>query len=34
MIISEGDNFEPFETLQLSAKDVDGKNITKKIREN
>lgn len=31
MIISEGDNFEPFETLQLSAKDVDGKNITKKI---
>ena len=31
MIISEGDNFEPFEALQLSAKDVDGKNITKKI---
>ena len=31
MIISEGDNFEPFETLKLSAKDVDGKNITKKI---
>lgn len=31
MIISEGDKFEPFETLQLSAKDVDGKNITKKI---
>ena len=31
MIISEGDNFEPFETLQLFAKDVDGKNITKKI---
>lgn len=31
MIISEGDNFDPFETLQLSAKDVDGKNITKKI---
>lgn len=31
MIISEGDNFEPFETLQLYAKDVDGKNITKKI---
>ena len=31
MIISECDNFEPFETLQLSAKDVDGKNITKKI---
>lgn len=31
MIISEGDNFEPFETLQLSAKDVNGKNITKKI---
>lgn len=31
MIISEGDNFEPFERLQLSAKDVDGKNITKKI---
>lgn len=31
MIISEGDNFEPFETLQLSAKDVDGKNMTKKI---
>lgn len=31
MIISEGDNFEPFEKLQLSAKDVDGKNITKKI---
>lgn len=31
MIILEGDNFEPFETLQLSAKDVDGKNITKKI---
>lgn len=31
MIISEGDNFEPFETLRLSAKDVDGKNITKKI---
>lgn len=31
MIISEGDNFETFETLQLSAKDVDGKNITKKI---
>lgn len=31
MIISEGDNFEPFETLQLSAKDVDGKNITKKV---
>lgn len=31
MIISEGDNFEPFETLQLSAKDVDGKNISKKI---
>lgn len=31
MIISEGDNFEPFETLQLSAKDIDGKNITKKI---
>lgn len=31
IIISEGDNFEPFETLQLSAKDVDGKNITKKI---
>ena len=31
MIISESDNFEPFETLQLSAKDVDGKNITKKI---
>ena len=31
MIISEGDNFEPFETLQLCAKDVDGKNITKKI---
>lgn len=31
MIISEGDNFEPFEILQLSAKDVDGKNITKKI---
>ena len=31
MIISEGDNFEPFETLQLSAKDVDGKSITKKI---
>lgn len=31
MIISEGDNFEPFETLQLSVKDVDGKNITKKI---
>lgn len=31
MIISEGDNFEPFQTLQLSAKDVDGKNITKKI---
>lgn len=31
MIISEGDNFEPFETLQLSAKDVDGRNITKKI---
>lgn len=31
MIISEGDNFEPFETLQLSAKDVYGKNITKKI---
>lgn len=31
MIISEGDNFEPFETLQLSAKDVDGKNINKKI---
>lgn len=31
MIISEGDKFEPFETLQLSAKDVDGRNITKKI---
>ena len=31
MIISEGDNFDPFERLQLSAKDVDGKNITKKI---
>lgn len=31
MIISEGDNFDPFEVLQLSAKDVDGKNITKKI---
>ena len=31
MIISEGDKFEPFETLQLSAKDVDGKSITKKI---
>lgn len=31
MIISEGDKFELFETLQLSAKDVDGKNITKKI---
>lgn len=31
MIISEGDKFEPFETLQLSAKDVDEKNITKKI---
>lgn len=31
MIISEGDKFEPFETLQLSAKDIDGKNITKKI---
>ena len=31
MIISEGDNFEPFEKLQLYAKDVDGKNITKKI---
>lgn len=31
MIISEGDNFDPFETLQLSAKDIDGKNITKKI---
>lgn len=31
MIISEGDKFEPFETLKLSAKDVDGRNITKKI---
>lgn len=31
MIISEGDKFEPFETLQLSAKDVDGRNITNKI---
>ena len=31
VIISEGNKFDPFETLQLSAKDVDGKNITKKI---
>lgn len=31
VIILEGDEFDPFKTLQLSAKDVDGKNITKKI---
>ena len=31
MIILEGDKFDLFERLELSATDVDGKNITKKI---
>ena len=31
VIILEGEKFDPFEILQLSARDIDGKNITDKI---
>ncbi len=31
VIVLEGDKFDPFEILQLSARDIDGKTITNKI---
>ncbi|WP_297713321.1 hypothetical protein [Clostridium sp.] len=31
VIVLEGEKFDPFEILQLSARDIDGKNITNKI---